>query len=63
MRFRYCEQNGVVVIHLVRTNLIRHMISRAAHQRDMSELGPRQDPHPRSVPDKLRPVHLIVYQR
>ena len=35
----------------------------AAHQRDMSELGPRQDPHPRSVPDKLRPVHLIVYQR
>ena len=54
--FKYCSQHDIVIIHLVRNNVIRHLISRANHKRDMEELGNLQDPHPRTVatPRKIK---------
>jgi len=56
----YCSRHDIAIIHLVRGNVIRHLISRANHQLDMATLGSMQDPHPRTVAPP-RKVDLIVY--
>ena len=57
--FQYFRRHNIAVIHLVRANVVRHLISRGNHKLDMAQLGHKQDPHPRNV-TPFRRINLTI---